>query len=150
MTPFRPTSCFNASNWGFRRTTKGRPGSRCFAACGMTLAADMKDTSITTIPIPPASRKLERIAGVLSLYDYNSGVLPQAVVHLAAADVHGVDSPGASLQQAVGKAAGGGAHVQRFQALHVQCENIQGVGELNSPSADERQPALDLQRRVRR
>ena len=84
------------------------------------------------------------MAGVDPLHDGDAGVLPQLVGQLAVAHVHGVDPAGAPLQQAVGEAAGGGANVQRRQPVHVQGENIQGVGQFHPAPADVGQGAAHV------
>ena len=44
--------------------------------------------------------------GIKPLHNHHAGVLAQGVAELAVANVQGVDFPGASLEHAVGKAAG--------------------------------------------
>ena len=60
------------------------------------------------------------------------------------ADVQGVDAPSAPLEQAVGEAAGGGAHVQDHGAGWGELEGVQGMGQLDPAPAHVGKPAGQL------
>jgi hypothetical protein len=57
-------------------------------------------------------------------------------VQLAVADVDGHDMLRATLEQAVGEAAGGGAGVERVTPRHAELQRIEGVGELHAAARD--------------
>ena len=52
---------------------------------------------------------------------------------------------GPALQQAVGEAAGGGAHVEGVAPDDVQPEGVEGVGELHPAPGHEARPVVDRQ-----
>src|SRR2546422_105736 len=82
------------------------------------------------------------------LHDHHAGVLAQLGVELAHADVHGVHAGGAALEQAVGEAAGRGAHVEADAAGDLHLESVERVGELLAAPAHERRAPLELDARV--
>src|SRR5206468_3420281 len=82
------------------------------------------------------------------LHDHHAGVLAQLGVELAHPDVHGVHAGGAALEQAVGEAAGRGAHVEADPAGHLHLEGVEGVGELLAAPAHERRAPLELDARL--
>ena len=53
-----------------------------------------------------------QVTGVGAFAHDDARVGAQAPVQLAVAHVHGVDAPGASLQEAIGEATSGGADVE--------------------------------------
>ena len=59
-------------------------------------------------------------------------------MELAVGHVEGDHRGGAALEQAVGEAAGGGAHVERAPAGRVDPERVERVGELHAPARDVR------------
>src|SRR5436309_4363440 len=69
-------------------------------------------------------------------------------VELPAPHVHSVDVPRPPLQQAVGEAAGGGAHVEADAIRRRDAEDVQRSGQLLAASPDERRHADDLERGV--
>ena len=90
-----------------------------------------------------------RVASVGLFHDRNPRILAQLVVQLAVSHVHGVNVACPPLQEAVGKSAGGCAHVQSRLAGHVQGKGVQRPGQLQSAPADVGQPAPYFQRGVR-
>ncbi len=80
----------------------------------------MKDTSITARSkrsVPKSSGR--EVARVDALAHFDARVCAQPPVDLVVADIDGDDAPRAVLQEAVGEAAGRGAHVETRQAAHV-------------------------------
>ncbi len=63
-------------------------------------------------------------------------VVPQLVRELAVANVDRVDANGPALEQAVGEAAGRGAHIERDQAIDVDAEDVERVLQLLAAATD--------------
>lgn len=66
----------------------------------------------------------------------DAGVIAEFPDELIGADIVGVDSGGAVLEQAVGKAAGGGADIEGDEAGDVDFEVVEGAFEFEAAAAD--------------
>jgi hypothetical protein len=66
-------------------------------------------------------------------------------MELAVADVERNHAPGARLEEAVGEAPGGGAHVETVAAAGLDAERLQCVRELLAAAGDEPRRPLDVQ-----
>ena len=64
------------------------------------------------------------------------GVVPQALMELGMAHVHSVHARRPVLEQAVGKAPGGGPRIQADHAGHIQVKGLNGRQQLIGPPAD--------------
>jgi hypothetical protein len=81
-------------------------------------------------------RERGEVAGVDAFEQGDAGVFAESLMELAAADVDGDDTGGAVLEEAVGKAAGGGAEVETGEAGGVDGEGAEGGFELEPATAD--------------
>ena len=93
-------------------------------------------------------RAVER-AGVDAVHHHHPRIAGQAVVELAAADVHRVDAHRAPREQGLREAARGRADVDRDAAGGVDAEGIERALELQRAAADVGGPGQHLDRGVR-
>ncbi len=75
--------------------------------------------------------RISQISGVEAFHDQDPGILPQAPVELAVADVDREHHPGPALEQAVGEAAGGGTDVESQAIGDVHGQLVESVVELD-------------------
>ena len=73
-----------------------------------------------------------QIAGIDVLHAEHAGIGAQLRVELGAAHIHAAHKGRTILQQAIGKPAGGLAHVQAAHACHVQPHHLQRVFQLEA------------------
>ena len=88
------------------------------------------------------------VAGVELLFDDDAGIGAQFPDEVVGADVHGVDTGGTALEQAIGETAGGGSDVDAGPAGGIDVEGVERGFELEAAAADEAGFFLHLQRRV--
>ena len=81
-------------------------------------------------------RELGEVAGVRAFHGGDARVLAQALVELPTAHIDGDDGDSATLQEAIGEAAGGGANVEAAEAVRLDAEGVEGGFELAAAAAD--------------
>ena len=97
--------------------------------------------------VDPFRKRLE-VADVRALHHHHARVFAQAQVELAIADIDRVDTTGASLEHAVGEAAGRRADIHRDEAGDVDRECFERSVQLLAAATDESGRLRDLDRRI--
>ena len=145
ITPFLPTSARPASNCGFTSATTSAPSRSSGGTLGKMCRNEMNDTSMVTMSNECWQvRRLER-PRIRALDDDDAGIVAQAPIELAVADVEGDDPARAALEQHVGESAGRCADVERLAAVDGYAERVERMRQLDPASADVRMIRL-LQR----
>ncbi len=91
------------------------------------------------------------VARVGLFVEFDPWISPKAFMHLVTADVDGDDSPGVTLEQAIGKSASRGSDIEHEPAARIDPEGVEGGFEFESPAAhigDIRDGQRDLGLRV--
>jgi hypothetical protein len=76
------------------------------------------------------------VTGVDAFHDHDPGVLAQFPGELGAADIDGIDEFGSVLEEAIGEASGGRAHIHGDGLGDIELESLEGVFEFGSAAAD--------------
>src|SRR5581483_8450832 len=121
------------------------PAGRCEGEHGRQRHAHRDERDVADDEVGRERQRAE-LARVRTLEHGHARVGAQARVELAVADVERDHAASARLQQAVGEAPRGGAHVDAVPAPRVDAERLERVRELLASARDEARRPLDCDR----